>query len=199
MRAAGGAGRGFPGPAPRAGVGPATPAGKDRAPRAALAPAGAPWQAGCRAGPAAEGLRGRLETSRPARAFRGGGGGGGRALPGPGAVSGGGVWEPAAGASRRDRRAGVEGPKPRKRAEPGGAGRARGGHTRRTAGMFSRNHRSRVTVARGSALEMEFKRGRFRLSLLSDPPEVRAPRPPARAAPDTPGRRAGDGRRAASA
>ncbi|XP_055395550.1 rhotekin isoform X5 [Bubalus kerabau] len=37
--------------------------------------------------------------------------------------------------------------------------------------MFSRNHRSRVTVARGSALEMEFKRGRFRLSLLSDPPE----------------------------
>lgn len=39
--------------------------------------------------------------------------------------------------------------------------------------MFSRNHRSRVTVARGSALEMEFKRGRFRLSLFSDPPEVR--------------------------
>ncbi|XP_069436627.1 rhotekin isoform X1 [Ovis canadensis] len=37
--------------------------------------------------------------------------------------------------------------------------------------MFSRNHRSRVTVARGSALEMEFKRGRFRLSLLCDPPE----------------------------
>ncbi|XP_046516266.1 rhotekin isoform X4 [Equus asinus] len=37
--------------------------------------------------------------------------------------------------------------------------------------MFSRNHRSRVTVARGSALEMEFKRGRFRLSLFSDPPE----------------------------
>uniref|UniRef100_A0A8C6DSB2 Rhotekin n=1 Tax=Moschus moschiferus TaxID=68415 RepID=A0A8C6DSB2_MOSMO len=37
--------------------------------------------------------------------------------------------------------------------------------------MFSRNHRSRVTVARGSALEMEFKRGRFRLSLLSDPPQ----------------------------
>lgn len=29
-------------------------------------------------------------------------------------------------------------------------------------------------MARGSALEMEFKRGRFRLSLLSDPPEVRA-------------------------
>ena len=43
--------------------------------------------------------------------------------------------------------------------------------------MFSRNHRSRVTVARGSALEMEFKRGRFRLSLLSDPPEVRDPCP----------------------
>ncbi|KAK1332946.1 hypothetical protein QTO34_006477 [Cnephaeus nilssonii] len=39
--------------------------------------------------------------------------------------------------------------------------------------MFSRNHRSRVTVARGSALEMEFKRGRFRLSLFSDPPEAR--------------------------
>ncbi|KAM9040213.1 rhotekin isoform 1-T1 [Megaptera novaeangliae] len=37
--------------------------------------------------------------------------------------------------------------------------------------MFSRNHRSRVTVARGSALEMEFKRGRFRLSLFCDPPE----------------------------
>uniref|UniRef100_A0A8C9A9B4 Rhotekin n=1 Tax=Prolemur simus TaxID=1328070 RepID=A0A8C9A9B4_PROSS len=37
--------------------------------------------------------------------------------------------------------------------------------------MFSRNHRSRVTVARGSALEMEFKRGRFRLSLFSDQPE----------------------------
>lgn len=37
--------------------------------------------------------------------------------------------------------------------------------------MFSRNHRSRVTVARGSALEMEFKRGRFRLSVLSDLPE----------------------------
>lgn len=37
--------------------------------------------------------------------------------------------------------------------------------------MFSRNHRSRVTVARGSALEMEFKRGRFRLSVFSDLPE----------------------------
>ncbi|XP_034368370.1 rhotekin isoform X2 [Arvicanthis niloticus] len=37
--------------------------------------------------------------------------------------------------------------------------------------MFSRNHRSRVTVARGSALEMEFKRGRFRLSVFSDQPE----------------------------
>ncbi|XP_042555724.1 rhotekin isoform X3 [Dipodomys spectabilis] len=37
--------------------------------------------------------------------------------------------------------------------------------------MFSRNHRSRVTVARGSALEMEFKRGRFRLSLFCDQPE----------------------------
>lgn len=32
-------------------------------------------------------------------------------------------------------------------------------------------------MARGSALEMEFKRGRFRLSLFSDPPEVRTPRP----------------------
>ncbi|ELW64006.1 Rhotekin [Tupaia chinensis] len=41
--------------------------------------------------------------------------------------------------------------------------------------MFSRNHRSRVTVARGSALEMEFKRGRFRLSLFSDPPENKGP------------------------
>ncbi|XP_054557726.1 rhotekin isoform X5 [Talpa occidentalis] len=37
--------------------------------------------------------------------------------------------------------------------------------------MFARNHRSRVTVARGSALEMEFKRGRFRLSLFCDQPE----------------------------
>lgn len=41
--------------------------------------------------------------------------------------------------------------------------------------MFSRNHRSRVTVARGSALEMEFRRGRFRLSVFCDPPEVRGP------------------------
>ena len=32
-------------------------------------------------------------------------------------------------------------------------------------------------MARGSALEMEFKRGRFRLSLFCDPPEVRDPRP----------------------
>ncbi|NP_001397243.1 rhotekin isoform f [Mus musculus] len=37
--------------------------------------------------------------------------------------------------------------------------------------MFSRNHRSRITVARGSALEMEFKRGRFRLSFFSESPE----------------------------
>ncbi|XP_067324561.1 rhotekin isoform X2 [Anolis sagrei] len=35
--------------------------------------------------------------------------------------------------------------------------------------MFQRHHRSRVTVARGSALEMEIRRGRFRLSLLADP------------------------------
>uniref|UniRef100_H9GJU8 REM-1 domain-containing protein n=1 Tax=Anolis carolinensis TaxID=28377 RepID=H9GJU8_ANOCA len=35
--------------------------------------------------------------------------------------------------------------------------------------MFQRHHRSRVTVARGSALEMEIRRGRFRLSLLGDP------------------------------
>lgn len=62
-------------------------------------------------------------------------------------------------------------------AEPGGIGSAQDGQTRQAASMFSRNHRSRVTVARGSALEMEFKRGRFRLSLFSDPPEVRAPRP----------------------
>ncbi|KAJ7327324.1 hypothetical protein JRQ81_017083 [Phrynocephalus forsythii] len=34
--------------------------------------------------------------------------------------------------------------------------------------MFQRHHRSRVTVARGSALEMEIRRGRFRLSLLED-------------------------------
>lgn len=86
----------------------------------------------------------------------------------------------AAGASRPDRRVGVEGLKPRRRggdeAEPGGAGCTQDGY-KRVAGMFSRNHRSRVTVARGSALEMEFKRGRFRLSLFSDPPEVRTPHP----------------------
>ncbi|XP_034281968.1 rhotekin isoform X5 [Pantherophis guttatus] len=35
--------------------------------------------------------------------------------------------------------------------------------------MFQRHHRSRVTVARGSALEMEIRRGRFRLSLLGEP------------------------------
>ncbi|TFJ98160.1 T-cell receptor alpha chain V region CTL-L17 [Platysternon megacephalum] len=38
--------------------------------------------------------------------------------------------------------------------------------------MFCRNHRSRVTVARGSALEMEIRRGRFRLSLLGDTPQL---------------------------
>uniref|UniRef100_A0A8C8S7C2 Rhotekin n=1 Tax=Pelusios castaneus TaxID=367368 RepID=A0A8C8S7C2_9SAUR len=37
--------------------------------------------------------------------------------------------------------------------------------------MFCRNHRSRVTVARGSALEMEIRRGRFRLSLLGETPQ----------------------------
>ncbi|XP_042322871.1 rhotekin isoform X4 [Sceloporus undulatus] len=35
--------------------------------------------------------------------------------------------------------------------------------------MFQRQHRSRATVARGSALEMELRRGRFRLSLLQEP------------------------------
>uniref|UniRef100_A0A670ZRZ0 Rhotekin n=1 Tax=Pseudonaja textilis TaxID=8673 RepID=A0A670ZRZ0_PSETE len=35
--------------------------------------------------------------------------------------------------------------------------------------MFQRHQRSRVTVARGSALEMEIRRGRFRLSLLDEP------------------------------
>ncbi|XP_055036369.2 rhotekin 2b isoform X1 [Misgurnus anguillicaudatus] len=34
--------------------------------------------------------------------------------------------------------------------------------------MFCRNQSSRVTVARGSALEMEVKRGQFRLSVLED-------------------------------
>lgn len=38
--------------------------------------------------------------------------------------------------------------------------------------MFQRHHRSRVTVARGSALEMEIRRGRFRLSLLGEPEQV---------------------------
>lgn len=51
--------------------------------------------------------------------------------------------------------------------------------------MFSRNDRSRVTVARGSALEMEFKRGRFRLSLFSDQPEVSARIPPSLPLPDS--------------
>ncbi|XP_068535504.1 rhotekin isoform X6 [Anas acuta] len=37
--------------------------------------------------------------------------------------------------------------------------------------MFCRNHRSRVTVARGSALEMEIRRGRCRLSLLGAAPQ----------------------------
>ncbi|XP_042663858.1 rhotekin-like [Tyto alba] len=35
--------------------------------------------------------------------------------------------------------------------------------------MFCRSERSRVTVARGSALEMETRRGRCRLGLLADP------------------------------
>ncbi|XP_073473789.1 rhotekin isoform X5 [Aquarana catesbeiana] len=37
--------------------------------------------------------------------------------------------------------------------------------------MFCRNHRSRVTVARCSALEMEIRRGRFRRSMLIDTPQ----------------------------
>ncbi|XP_053560373.1 rhotekin isoform X2 [Bombina bombina] len=37
--------------------------------------------------------------------------------------------------------------------------------------MFCRNHRSRVTVARCSALEMEIRRGRFRRSMLFDTPQ----------------------------
>ncbi|XP_063781726.1 rhotekin isoform X5 [Pseudophryne corroboree] len=37
--------------------------------------------------------------------------------------------------------------------------------------MFCRNHRSRVTVARCSALEMEIRRGRFRRSMLVDTPQ----------------------------
>uniref|UniRef100_A0A8C6AX82 Anillin homology domain-containing protein n=1 Tax=Monodon monoceros TaxID=40151 RepID=A0A8C6AX82_MONMO len=41
--------------------------------------------------------------------------------------------------------------------------------------MFSRNHRSRVTAASGSALEMEFKRSRCWLSLFCDPPEDTGP------------------------
>lgn len=61
----------------------------------------------------------------------------------------------------------------------------RTGQVEARASMFSRNHRSRVTVARGSALEMEFKRGRFRLSVFSDPPEVsdRVPALPSSASP----------------
>ncbi|KAH1169954.1 hypothetical protein KIL84_000939 [Mauremys mutica] len=55
--------------------------------------------------------------------------------------------------------------------------------------MFCRNHRSRVTVARGSALEMEIRRGRFRLSLLGDTPQVGTPgQPRTPAAANTPGR-----------
>ncbi|XP_063313586.1 rhotekin isoform X2 [Pelobates fuscus] len=37
--------------------------------------------------------------------------------------------------------------------------------------MFCRNHRSRVTVARCSALEMEIRRGRFRRSVFIDTPQ----------------------------
>ncbi|KAM4810478.1 LOW QUALITY PROTEIN: rhotekin [Rhinophrynus dorsalis] len=37
--------------------------------------------------------------------------------------------------------------------------------------MFCRNHRSRVTVARCSALEMEIRRGRFRRSMFIDTPQ----------------------------
>ncbi|XP_052393840.1 rhotekin isoform X2 [Carassius gibelio] len=37
--------------------------------------------------------------------------------------------------------------------------------------MFCRNQTSRATVARGSAMEMEVKRGRFRLSMLEDSAE----------------------------
>lgn len=46
-------------------------------------------------------------------------------------------------------------------------------------------------MARGSALEMEFKRGRFRLSLFSDQPEVRPaslpPPAPRSSSPGCPG------------
>lgn len=41
--------------------------------------------------------------------------------------------------------------------------------------MFCRNQTSRATVARGSAMEMEVKRGRFRLSVLEDSAQVSDP------------------------
>lgn len=40
--------------------------------------------------------------------------------------------------------------------------------------MFCRNQTARATVARGSALEMEIRRGRFRRSVFLDPSQVRA-------------------------
>lgn len=157
-------GRGFFGPASCPGEEPASQAGRD----------GAPWQCspgigcpGCRAKPAWPAAAGvEEEGAAPCRAQ----------VSSPGAEFG----DPAAELPRRTadgRRAADRGDE----AEPGS-------QARRAASMFSRNHRSRVTVARGSALEMEFKRGRFRLSLFSDPPEVRArvlasPRPGTPAAP----------------
>lgn len=129
-----------------------------------------PWLGRCRVG-----LSWRPGTGRAGPVFGGGGRGGCRALPGPGVVSGGGVWEPGSwrfpaglgGGQTSKERSGRE-------AEAGSSGSAQRKQRRGAASMFARNHRSRVTVARGSALEMEFKRGRFRLSVFSDSPEVSA-------------------------
>ena len=59
----------------------------------------------------------------------------------------------------------------RDKAEPGSVGSAEGRQKHGTASMFSGNHRSWVTAARGSALEMQFKHSCCWLSLFCDPPE----------------------------
>lgn len=116
--------------------------------------------------------------------WRSGRGGGRRSLPGQVSSPGAGFGNQAAGDSRLRWEVGG------RRGEKctGGRGwgpQGRTGQAEARASMFSRNHRSRVTVARGSALEMEFKRGRFRLSVFSDPPEVsdRVPALPSSASP----------------
>ena len=85
------AGRGFPGSAPFPGEAPETWARPDDAPPQCLSSVGC-LAVGCRARTAW-----CLGTGSAGRAFGGGGEGGCRALPSPGVVSGGGVWEPGCG------------------------------------------------------------------------------------------------------